>query len=40
MAKETFIEPKPVEKPNDGYVYTGEQNYEPPKADPWTVEKK
>lgn len=35
MANEKFVEPKPVEKPTDGYVYTGEKNYEAPKPDPW-----
>lgn len=40
MANENFVDPKPVEKPTDGYVYTGEKNYEPPKADPWVEEAK
>jgi len=33
---------KPVEntKPTDGYVYTGEKNYEAPKPDAWVEEKK
>jgi hypothetical protein len=35
-----IVTPKPDPKPTDGYVYTGEKNYEPPKADPWTQEKK
>lgn len=27
-------------KPDEGYVYTGEKNYEAPKPDPWTEENK
>lgn len=26
--------------PDEGYVYTGENNYEAPKPDPWTEETK
>lgn len=25
----------PAPEPKPDYVYTGEKNYEPPKADPW-----
>jgi len=35
-----IVAPKPVEKPADGYVFTGEKNYEAPKPDPWTQENK
>lgn len=34
------VDPKPFEKPTDGYVYTGEKNYEAPKPDAWVEEKK
>jgi len=34
------VEPKADVKPNEGYIYEGEKNYEPPKVDPWVEEKK
>lgn len=42
MANEANITPKPIvaPKPTDGYVYTGEKNYEAPKPDPWVEEAK
>jgi hypothetical protein len=38
--KKEPVAPKPVDKPTDGYVYTGEKNYEAPKPDPWIEESK
>lgn len=34
------VEPKADVKTDEAYIYTGEKNYEPPKADPWVEEKK
>lgn len=33
-------EPEVKETPQPDYVYTGENNYEAPKPDPWTEENK
>lgn len=41
MAKiEVIKEPVAAPAPTDGYVYTGEKNYETPKVDPWVEEQK
>lgn len=33
--KELETPKEPVVAPEPQYVYSGEKNYEPPKADPW-----
>jgi hypothetical protein len=38
IVKPTLPNPETVSK--EAYIYTGEKNYEPPKPDPWTQEKK
>ena len=40
LKKHKEVEPVGTPKPTDGYVYTGEKNYEAPKPDPWIKETK